>query len=244
MRLAWVPWLMIAFAAAPIASAADGPFDVRLIEPFEHTQVAAGSTVSMAWDAANVPASVEEWEAFLSIDAGRTYPLRLTPHLDASIHRFHWKVPNLPGVEVSILLRFGNEHEERRFLFPARMRITGVAPSLAFLFRARAIEAAGRGEAAEVDGEGVIGWVEGARDGSSLREVVASDALHFDGRVLDVSPQDESVATLGSPVGREDPLGHLTFVRQVVLERRHHSNVVCSGESAANILLISRRRNI
>jgi hypothetical protein len=38
-----------------------------------------------------------EWEAFLSLDGGRTYPVRITPHLDLSIRRrFHFQVPAFP----------------------------------------------------------------------------------------------------------------------------------------------------
>ncbi|MDQ6801624.1 MAG: hypothetical protein M3041_12375 [Acidobacteriota bacterium] len=244
MRLGRGASFVIATLMAVRVSAAEDPLDLRLTEPLAQVEIAAGSTVSIAWEAAKLPPEVEEWEAFLSIDAGRSYPIRLTPHLDASIHRFAWSVPNLPGAKVTILLRFGDERHERRFVFPARARISGVASPLAFLFRPPLIEAPGRGEAAEVEGEGVIAWVEGTRDGSSLCEFLAADALHFNRHGFQVPPQDECAATLGGPCGRQNSIGHPDSFCHAGLGRSDQAQVFNSADSVADILLTSRRRNI
>src|SRR5579872_1425653 len=154
---------MIAFAGA--VHAAEQRFDVRLIEPASRVDLLAGSTVPISWEATNAPAEVEEWEAFLSIDGGRTYPMRITPHLDASIHRFTWTVPSLPGAEVSILLRFGNEREESEFSFPERATIRGTATAGADV---------SAGHALDDHGLMLVSWVDGARDGSGLVNVATS----------------------------------------------------------------------
>jgi hypothetical protein len=245
MKLGWVRLFTMALAVVPALSAAAKSFDVRLMEPAEHAVVAAGSTVSIGWEAQNVPANVEEWEAFLSIDAGRTYPIRLTPHLDARIHRFPWHVPNLPGAEVTILLRFGDEHQERRFAFPSRARITGLSSGLAFLFEPPAFEAPRRGEAAAVGGEGVVGWVEGARDGSSLRQVFAREASLADQINLDVSNKDDIVPALAYSGGRDGLIVDAGSVCGGAFEHRDHPNGgVSSRRRVVDTLLISSRRNV
>src|SRR5260370_42441378 len=104
MRRTRIISFLLAIASATGASAAEGAFDVHLVERVAHVDVVAGSTVSIAWESANRPADVEEWEAFLSINGGRTYPIRLTPHLGITIQRFNWTVPSLPGAELSLLL--------------------------------------------------------------------------------------------------------------------------------------------
>src|SRR5215471_18068604 len=92
-RMALLSLLLI--AAAATAGAAQEKLAVRLLAPAAHAEVDPGSTVLLAWESAGTPADVEEWEAFLSVDGGRTYPIRITPHLDASIHAFPWNVPLL-----------------------------------------------------------------------------------------------------------------------------------------------------
>lgn len=49
--------------------------------PRAGAELAAGSLATVAWD--GPPRGAEEWEAFLSLDGGRTYRLRITPHLVA-----------------------------------------------------------------------------------------------------------------------------------------------------------------
>lgn len=159
---------MLALSLAGAASAAERAFSVRLVEPAAHVEVLAGSTVSIAWEAGNIPAGIEEWEAFVSIDGGKTYPVRITPHLDAGIHRFNWIVPSLPGADLSILLRFGDEREEVEFPFASRLRISGSV--IGETFRStRFVQ-----RAAEDDhGRVLTEWVEGSREGAGLHHVVA-----------------------------------------------------------------------
>jgi hypothetical protein len=171
MKRVWIACAFLALASAGAANAGQRVFDVRLIEPAEHAEVVAGSTVPIVWDAVSTPDGVEEWEAFLSVDGGKTYPIRITPHLDASIHRFNWTVPSLPGADVSILLRFGDEREEAEFTFPERVRITGTVPRAALRERVSI-----RSATQDDHGRTLTEWVEGSRQGADLRQVAVDDA--------------------------------------------------------------------
>lgn len=53
------------------------------------------------------PAGADEWEAFLSIDDGRSFPVRITPHLPIAERSFAWTVPPLPTASARIRFRFG-----------------------------------------------------------------------------------------------------------------------------------------
>ncbi|MEZ5313855.1 MAG: hypothetical protein R2862_09510 [Thermoanaerobaculia bacterium] len=62
-------------------------------------------------------------EAFLSLDGGRSWPVRLTPHLGIDRRRIRVRVPDLPTEEARLLFRIGDEREERAALLPERFRI-------------------------------------------------------------------------------------------------------------------------
>jgi len=245
MRLRRLTWFLAALGTAAGVSAAEPSFDVHLVEPAAGIDLAAGSTTSIAWQASGTPANVEEWEAFLSVDGGRTYPLRVTPHLDATIHRFQWNVPNLPGAQVAVLLRFGDENEERRFVFPARARIRGVASSLALFRDPEPIQADERGHDVDLGDEGATAWVEGSRDGSSLRHVVLHGKSMLSGRAdLDIPRNDGSASALNGAGGDHS-------IRRGVAKLHVASNGFSrlpsrfeSRRYVGDILLTSRRRNI
>lgn len=156
-------------AGAADAATAGGP---RLVSPVAGRELAAGSLAVVEWEGQPPIEEAEEWEAFLSLDGGRTHPLRITPHLDLSIHRFTFRVPAFPTREARFLLRFGDErHEEVEVETPYRFTIVaspgGVLPASRISLS--------RGEKARPGDDGVVFWVEGARDGSGLREVVAEE---------------------------------------------------------------------
>ncbi|HYG62360.1 MAG TPA: hypothetical protein VEL74_07250 [Thermoanaerobaculia bacterium] len=165
--------LALLLVGAVPGSASEPPL-ARLLSPAMGDELAVGSMATVEWEPAAGLAAMEraeEWEAFLSVDGGATYPLRITPHLDLSIRRFSFRVPDLPSRQARLLLRFGDERREEvdcetRQIF-AIHRPPGYvplhSPKIAFT----------RGEAARAGDAGVVAWVEGARDGSGLREVVS-----------------------------------------------------------------------
>ncbi|HEX7419104.1 MAG TPA: hypothetical protein VF505_04420 [Thermoanaerobaculia bacterium] len=240
-------WLALILGTALRVSAAEPSFDVRLLEPAVGTRVVAGSTAFIDWDAAATPANVDEWEAFISIDGGRTVLSRVTPHLDATIHRFRLTVPDLPGADVTLLLRFGDERDERRFVFPSRMRISGVEDRrLACLDRRGRLSSTTLAHPFDVDEEGATSWIEGSRDGSSLHFFVLGGNAMSSGRAEVETPiRDGSATALTTGGSRHDSVGsavvsEIAFVDGSRCQRAEK----CALRLVSDILLMSRRRNI
>lgn len=168
---------LVALAAGLVATAsaaAEAPLAVRLLSPAPGDPLPAGGTAVLAWEAEGLPPGVEEWEAFLSLDGGATYPFRVTPHLDRRITRFLFQVPSLPTAGARLLLRFGDEHREREV--DAGFNLT-IAPSPVPPIYTPAKVHRGAGEAARPGLEGTVAWIEGPRDGSRVRRVVARREL-------------------------------------------------------------------
>lgn len=241
MRRAWIIPLL-AFASVTGAMAAAPAFEVHLIEPAEHTDLVAGSTASIAWEATHAPANVEEWEAFLSIDGGRTYPIRLTPHLDVGVRRFAWTVPFVPAAEASILLRFGDERDERQFAFPARIEIDGAMP-LDFFRCAILAERLSAGREEDDHGQKLVEWVEGPRDGSRLHRVLASEPLLAGRDRWDAPADDAAASAASSDSNRLDPALLQLFVRRDPARGRLLDAQV-SRPHSADVLALTGRLNI
>jgi len=157
------------FASAASASegAAGAPreYDLVLESPRAGETLRAGELARLAWrlNEASLP-EFREWEVFLSLDGGRTHPIRLTPHLGASRREFDFLVPSTPTDDARLLLRFGDERTETEVELPARFAIVGTAVEVA---TARAFAV---GESARPGESGVVLWAEGSRDGSRVRE--------------------------------------------------------------------------
>jgi hypothetical protein len=150
---------------------------LRLFSPAEGAVLEAGSMATLDWAPRADLAGQErweEWEAFLSLDGGATYPVRITPHLDRDLLRFTFKVPDLPSRDVRLLVRVGDEVREQAFELPWRFAIAGAPGSVgsALELRRRAWR---RGEPARPGEPGVLAWVEGPRRGGPTREVVATE---------------------------------------------------------------------
>jgi len=143
------PFALVALAvAAARAAGAQSPltFPPRsVLRPGEAVTLRIGS----------VPDGTEEWEAFLSVDGGLTFPVRITPHLPVAERDFSWIVPPLPTADARIRLRFGIRGEERELAATQRFAI-GVLPGAASL------EASGTtlGASPAPGEEGTLAWVE------------------------------------------------------------------------------------
>src|SRR5260370_42169659 len=116
---------------APLA--ADQVRPVRIDQPANGTALIGGSTAVIQWSGSvDRDRDIGEWEAFLSVDGGQYYSVRITPHLDISIHEFRWTVPNVSSRDARILLRFGNEETEQLIELPSTLRIeAGIRQSAA-----------------------------------------------------------------------------------------------------------------
>lgn len=167
--------LILAVPAARVL--AESP-PVRLVSPQPGATLLAGSEAVLEWAPLAPLGEIEEWEAFLSLDGGRTYPIRITPHLDQDLRRVRWRVPGLPTSDARLLLRLGDEHRETAYELPQRFSIATVAgmePAFPLaLFWSRAPAA---GEPALPGRPGVVAWVEGSRRGGSIRQRVAPERL-------------------------------------------------------------------
>lgn len=162
--------LLLAALAGPLgrpAAAAERPAArpvARLAAPAPGAVWTAGSPAAVEWEPGPGLAAlshVEEWEAFLSLDGGRTYPVRITPHLDRSLRRFVFEVPRFPTRQARLLLRFGDERREVEAEMPGLFTIED-GPVSATL---PPLPAFRRGEAARDREPGVVAWIEGGRDG-------------------------------------------------------------------------------
>jgi hypothetical protein len=154
--------------AAPLNASAT--LFVRIDQPANGTTLVGGSTAVISWSGDIDPnCQIEEWEAFLSVDGGRYYSVRITPHLDISIREFRWVVPNVGSRDARLMLRLGNEESEQAIELPLSLRIeTGALRSVA----TDSVEALG--EPARPGDPGVMEWAEGDRSGDHLRVVTAS----------------------------------------------------------------------
>lgn len=159
-----------ATSAVVPSAAAEPPLAVRVLSPAPGQPLLGGETAVIAWQAEELPPGVEEWEAFLSLDGGAAYPFRVTPHLDRRITRFFFQVPSFPTTRARLLLRFGDERNEREV--DAGFDLTIVPTPVLPVYRPVRVHR-GAGEAARPGLEGTVAWVEGARDGSGLRQVIA-----------------------------------------------------------------------
>ena len=167
---ALAPLLLAAFPWPAAAVAGPG---VELVAPRADAVWTAGGRALLEWrERAAAPAEFEEWEAFLSLDGGATWPYRLTPHLDRSRSRVEVELPPVPTRRARLLLRFGDESRETEWLVPGEIEI---------LPGRRALEldpprvAAAPGESARPGEAGVTGWVEGPRDGRHAVRYLAHD---------------------------------------------------------------------
>lgn len=145
---------------------------LRVDEPRAGAVLRGGGFATIAWSAASLPAGAEEWEAFLSVDGGRYYAFRITPHLDLDVRRFSFLVPNVDARDVRILIRTGDERRETLFEVPARFAIARDASAVPPA--ARAIAGHSRAEAAREGDAPVVAWAEGDRAGSRVEQQQAA----------------------------------------------------------------------
>ena len=87
--------MLIALALLGGMPALAGP--IELVRPRAGETLAGGSIAVVEWSPGTDfdSLSAEEWEAFLSVDGGGYYAVRLTPHLDVSHRRFTFRVPDV-----------------------------------------------------------------------------------------------------------------------------------------------------
>ncbi|MEZ5332089.1 MAG: hypothetical protein R2991_08550 [Thermoanaerobaculia bacterium] len=143
---------------------------VELVSPAAGEVLPAGGTVWIEW----APAAgfeeigwVDEWEAFLSLDGGATFPVRLTPHVDLDRRGVAATLPLLAGDDARLVLRFGDEGREVVAAEGAFSVVT--AETVSSLPLARSFE---RGESVWIGTPETVFWASGSRRASAWRDVV------------------------------------------------------------------------
>lgn len=170
------PMLLVAVAVLALpAAAAAGPdiavrpaheLPVELIRPLPGEVLVGGREATVEWRPLREleTLGIDEWEAFLSFDGGRDWPVRVTPHLDIELSSFRFVVPDIPSDELRLMLRFGDERRETGYILPMTLR------SVVYLgcWTPPPAPAGEPGEAARPGVPGVLLWVEGDRSGGKL----------------------------------------------------------------------------
>ena len=250
-RLGSYAWLALAAVGAfpALAQTAGATPPVRLLVPAAGDGLVAGGTAELAWEPLDSFASlgrVEEWEAFLSLDGGATYPFRLTPHLDQDVRRFRWRVPAAPTEDARLLFRFGDERRETAVALPQRfvIRTPAVpAPLGDETFGVRRSSRRLAGEPALPGQRGVIAWVEGSRRGTGLRQVVGlATAQVVPARAVPESPLATDVeSTEDAPL--EAVAARRATAEELPSTDRSESATPGPPRPCGDLLLLTHRQN-
>jgi hypothetical protein len=228
------PLLAIALIAFASFARADS---LRLVAPSNGATLRGGSFAELRWSAAQLPRGAEEWEAFLSIDGGKYYAFRVTPHLDIDLHRFTFLVPNVDTHDARILIRTGDEVHEQHFESGDSFTIVRDASAEQAVPRLLQV---GRGEAARDGDPAVLSWTDGARNGSGVTQ---QSSIPAPSRSLG----SNTTSTIdASPVLA--PAGNWVVTPPIVSTEQSarvaHARKAESTPILADLLLVCSRRNI
>jgi hypothetical protein len=225
------------FAMASFARA-DAP---RLIAPARGTTLRGGAFAEIRWSAAELPASAEEWEAFLSIDGGAYYAFRITPHLDADLRHFTFIVPNVETHDARILIRTGDEVHETHFETPGTFSIARDAHAQQDVLRLLPVVGkTARGEAARDGDPAVVAWTEGARNGSGVAQQSAAPVHSSSFSSIAVIPADAAPFLAPAVTSAVAPT-IATILRSMRDEDARKAEPL---PITADLLLVCRRLNI
>lgn len=209
---------------------------LRLIAPANQTVLRGGHFVTLQWEADALGKDVEEWEAFASINGGRYYSVRLTPHLDIAIQHFEVLIPNVDSNDVRFLIRTGNERSETIIELPQRLRIEAdLSARFALIGQ---IVAASPPEAARPDEPPVTLWATGDRNGRGVQFEMAAIPSHVSAQIR---VRAEEHTTILPQRARQDAVVLLSSVapRQQCAHAADHAL-----PTPADVLLLCSRMNI
>jgi hypothetical protein len=211
---------------------------LRLAAPADGTTLRGGSFAELRWSVGQLPPHTEEWEAFLSIDGGKYYAFRVTPHLDIKLRRFTFVVPNVETREARILIRTGDEVRETHF--EARGTFSIVRDAEAELVIPRLL-GYGRGEAAREGDPAVLAWAEGARNGSGITQHSSTTAPSRSiGRGAAIAAEAPEVV----PPPDEPAATPSTVSTRLPARGNSHARKAEPLPLSSDLLLVCRRRNI
>jgi hypothetical protein len=227
------PLFVLALAALAFAAHAE---PVHLIAPANGATLRGGSFAEITWTASRLPAKSEEWEAFLSVDGGKYYAVRITPHLDIDVRRFTFVVPNVDTHNARILIRTGDEEQETHFESDALFTIVRDANAQESVSR---VVPTGRGEAARDGDAPVVSWIDGDRHGSGLQQRVGLDETSHS-IDLPVSEDRDSSPALAAPAH----FVSTPSLNGTVSARPTRASRARSISISTDLLLVCRRLNV
>ena len=229
----------VALAVALLAFASFARAEsLRVVAPANGATLRGGSFAELRWTSAQPPAGAEEWEAFLSVDGGKYYAFRVTPHLDIQLRSFTFVVPNVDTRNARILIRTGDEVHELHFESRDSFSIVRDAKAEQALPR---LSQSGRGEAARDGDPAVLAWTDGDRNGSGATRQssapVSSAAFtsSLDARHGDVPVLVPSANVLAAPASTPGLL---------ISARRSHARMSEPLATSVDLLLVCSRWNI
>jgi len=164
----------LAAAAAPPPAHALATNEFRV--PAAGATLTGGSVAEVRWSAAEQDGA-DEAELVLSIDGGRTFPIRVSAELDPGATAYRWRVPELAARSARLALRVGAgraRERERIVLVSAEFAIASVAPQPRTL-------ASGPGES----------WTEQALTESSAGDLLGTSVASGTERLVSVSTETE-----------------------------------------------------
>jgi hypothetical protein len=227
--------LLIALLACASFAHADS---LRLLAPANGATLRGGSFAEVRWSATQLPKATEEWEAFLSIDGGKYYAFRVTPHLDIDLQRFTFIVPNVDTRKARILIRTGNEKQETLFESPASFSIVRDANAEQVLPRLLHF---GRGEAAREGDPAVIQWAAGERNGSGVAQQSSTTVPSRSLRARTTTASD--APPILTPAGKRITSTSFENTPPAAYEDKYAGKSEQLARSV-DLLLVCRRRNI
>jgi hypothetical protein len=226
-------------AVALLSFASIGRADsLRLLAPANGATLRGGSFAELRWSADQLPASAEEWEAFLSVDGGKYYAFRVTPHLGIDRQHFTFIVPNVDTHEARILIRTGDEVHEAHFENRGSFSIERDPNAEPIVPRSLQF---GRGEAARDGDPAVLSWVDGARNGSGLTQQSSAPLQSRSFDSIAIASSDAPAIVL-APAGHFAAIHSVTGTQQQTL--RSHSCNAAPLPRSVDLLLVCSRRNI
>jgi len=203
---------------------------VTLVAPRAGDRLEGGRDATLSWSAEGLPAHFEEWEAFLSVDGGAFYAVRITPHLDGRVRTFRWRVPNVATSRARILLRVGDETDEHLVELPQTFTI---APRYGVLDFAPGVTDE-RGEAAIPGGAPSVEWVSSDLVRHQRRDAAASNSPSFTTSLpVDVVAVTSSAAALHV----DEAVAPITF-------RSSRLRCASSPRCRRPLLLLTTRMNV
>ena len=104
----------VALSAAPqlvSTASAGGTYSATLISPRVGQVLYPGQHIRVEWTSVlpNINLGACEMEVWLSVDGGRTFPMWISPWLNAKAQSFDWTVPNMLTNAAVLDIRFGCE---------------------------------------------------------------------------------------------------------------------------------------